>query len=244
MHDIQRLFAVLDATWPAARTHAHGPWTIRCGQDGGQRVSAAIGRPGIDTSQISSADIAEAVQQMHNLGQHPIFQIRPEQDQKLDDKLDEMGFAVRDPVLFYQIPLAELAQGKPVPVVQIWPPLAMACDIWQTAGIGAGRQAVMARAQGPKTVFLARKEDRPAGATFAAIDADIAMLHAIEVPEYARRKGAGRDMLHAAADWALANGATDLALVVTRANLAARALYDSLHMIPSGGYHYRVARPQ
>ena len=35
------LFAAIDATWPPATMTQAGPWTIREGKGGGQRVSAA-----------------------------------------------------------------------------------------------------------------------------------------------------------------------------------------------------------
>lgn len=243
MHDAARLYAALDATWPAAGLHEMGPWLIRKGERGGQRVSAAVVRDSANPADIAAAEIDAAKSEMLRLGQEPIFQIRPEWDAALDQRLAEMGYFIRDPVIFYQAPLTRLAQGLALPVLHIWPPLAMARDIWQTGGIGAERVAVMHRARGPKAAFLARKENRPAGAAFVAIDGDIAMLHAMELPGYARRKGAGKDMLRAAADWAASQHAETLALVVTRANLAARALYDSLQMTPTGGYHYRVAQP-
>jgi GNAT superfamily N-acetyltransferase len=46
--------------------------------------------------------------------------------------------------------------------------------------------------------------------------------------------------MRAAARWAEGNGATTLALAVTRANSAANALYASLGMVAAGHYHYRA----
>ena len=37
------LRAVMEATWPAVRTQAVGPWLIREGQGGGQRVMQHFG---------------------------------------------------------------------------------------------------------------------------------------------------------------------------------------------------------
>ena len=65
------LFATLDATWPAAGLTRLGPWTIREGRGGGQRVSAAPAdgpwQPG---------DIATAEAAMVALGQRPLFMLR------------------------------------------------------------------------------------------------------------------------------------------------------------------------
>jgi ribosomal protein S18 acetylase RimI-like enzyme len=48
-------------------------------------------------------------------------------------------------------------------------------------------------------------------------------------------------MMQHAATWAGRNGATHLALAVTRANAGANALYSSLGMEVVGQYHYRMA---
>ena len=65
-------------------------------------------------------------------------------------------------------------------------------------------------------------------------------VHAIAVRPALRRKGAGRQILAAAAQWAAEQGADRLALAVTQANSGAIALYTSLGMQPVGEYHYRI----
>lgn len=60
------LAEVTEATWPPAATHRHGPWLIREGQGGGQRVSAASA-----TGNWTEADIPTAEAAMRALGQPP-----------------------------------------------------------------------------------------------------------------------------------------------------------------------------
>jgi len=178
---------------------------------------------------------------MQALGQSPLFMIRPG-DETLDAALDGRGYRVNDPVVLYHAPVSTLTD-KPLELVTAfttYPPLAITNDLWQEAGIGAGRRAVMERAKGPKTTILARNKDQPAGAAFVAIYDSIAMIHAIEVPEAHRRQGVGANILRAAAHWAQDNGATDLTLAVTRANTGANALYTSKGMTVVGNYHYRI----
>ena len=68
--DIETLYGVIDATWaPAAMTQA-GPWTIREGQGGGQRVSAATAN-----GPVTEADLPQAEAAMRALGQTPLFGI-------------------------------------------------------------------------------------------------------------------------------------------------------------------------
>ncbi len=230
-----RLFEALDRTWPAAAQFQAGPWLIREGKQGGQRVSAAT-----PTSATAAQEISLAEAKMDALGQERLFQINPDRDGALDQALEAKGYVIRDPVLFYVAALSALGPAKSESVVMVWPPLAKSEEIWADGGIGPGRLRVMERVAGAKTSILARKDDHPAGTAFVAVDNEIAMIHAIEVPRNARRKGAATDMLNAAAGWAKRQGASNLALAVTRRNVAANGLYASLGMTPVGGYHYRA----
>lgn len=229
------LIAAMEATWPAATTTRHGPWTIRDGQGGGKRVSAATALPGWHPTDLPQAEAA-----MTALGQPPLFLIR-DGDTALDETLAGQGYRVVDPVIGYAAPLAALADVPPAPMTSFphWPPMAIAESLWAEGGIGPARLAVMQRVQAPKTAILGRANDRAAGAAFVAIHGNIAMLHALEVTPALRRQGSAHNILRAAALWAQQNGADTLTLVVTVANENARRLYASLGMQPVGQYHYR-----
>lgn len=229
------LAQVAEATWPPAATHRHGPWLIREGQGGGQRVSAAS--PAGDWT---SDDIPQAEAAMAALGQSPLFVIHP-QDVAVDAALAARGYAHHDPVVAYAAPTDALADPPPAFLTSFphWPPLAVAAQLWAEGGIGPGRLAVMDRVQGPKTAILGRSGDRAAGIAFTAIHGHVAMLHALEVAPDQRRKGCAHNILRAAALWARDHGATSLALLVTERNAAARALYTSLNFAVVGQYHYR-----
>lgn len=238
----QALLDVVDATWAPARMDRLGPWILREGAGGGQRVSAAsLLLPAADP--VTPADIAAAETAMRGFGQTPLFRIgETDGDHALDAMLDASGYRIGDRVVLYTLPTARLTD-RPVPPVSafdVWPPLAIMGALWQTAGIDAGRQAVMARTARPKTTILARQNDRPAGVAFVACDGNTAMIHALEVVPDLRRLGVGTNIMRKAAHWAQDNGATCLALAVTRANLSANALYSSLGMTVAGYYHYRI----
>jgi len=79
-----------------------------------------------------------------------------------------------------------------------------------------------------------------AGAAFVALSEGIAMLHALDVANAFRRRGLGRDMVRSAAHWAREAGASQLALLVTKANTPARALYTGMGFTLASAYHYRV----
>lgn len=236
MTEARRLLAVLEATWPPSSRSDLGPWTIRDGQGGGKRVSAATARdPG------AAEDIPRAEAAMRALGQTPLFMIR-EDDGALDAVLARRGYAILDATDAYAAPLDRL--DLPIPprlsAIPAWPPLAIQREIWAEAGIGPARLAVMDRAPFPKTTLLARMDDRAAGTAFVAVHDGMAMIHALDVAPPFRRRGLGRHMIAGAAGWARGQGARDLGLVVTAANAGAQALYASLGLALVGHYHYRT----
>jgi len=226
-------FAVLSATWPAAEVRRVGPWTLRRGDGGGQRVSAAsldgpLGPP------------APAEAAMRAWAQPPLFLVRPGQAD-LDAALAAAGYTVRDPTVFLAAPPAALAGGPGArAAIRCEAPLAVMRELWAAGGVGPGRLAVMARCPGPRVWLLGRAGDRPAGCAFVGLAGSVAMLHALHVAPAYRRRGLGAAMTRAAAGWAAAAGATRLALAVTEANAAALGLYHGLGFGPAGRYHYRV----
>ena len=225
------LAEVMEATWPPASRRGLGPFTLRDGAGGGKRVSAASLSGDFTEADLDAVEAAMAA---------PLMLIR-EADAALDAALDRRGWRVVDPVVAYAAPVAALtADLPPLAAFPHWPPLEIARSVWAEGGIGPARIAVMDRVPGPKVALLARTGDRPAGVAFVACHGPEAMLHALEVRPEHRRKGAGQSLLHAAANWAAAEGASRLSLVVTRQNAAARALYDRLGMRVVGQYHYRM----
>ena len=230
------LFDLLDRTWPAARMIEDGPWTLREGRGGGQRVSAATA-----TGPVVDADIDRAEASMRALGQRPLFMLRPG-DEALDGWLAARGYEVVDPVHMYGAPAADLSQDlPPTRAYPAWPPLAAQRDIWAEGGIGPARIAVMERATCARVTILGRSGNRPAGTVYLGAEGGLAMLHALETLTSARRRGVGRTLVHASATWAMGQSADWLTLAVTRANEPANALYRRMGMTVLTGYHYRRA---
>jgi ribosomal protein S18 acetylase RimI-like enzyme len=227
----EALVRIMEATWPPARTWMQGPFTLRDGQGGGQRVSAAS---------VSGAFTADELGRAEAAMTDPLFLIL-KGDDALDTALAVRGYRLHDPVVAYAAAVAALLGDlPPLSAFAHWPPLEIACTLWAEDGIGPARVAVMGRVVGPKTAILARHEDRPAGIAFAALSGTDAMVHAVEVRPALRRRGVGAILLRAAANWAAAQGADRLSLVVTERNLAARALYSRAGMQVVGQYHYRM----
>lgn len=232
----QKLYAVIEGTWPPSAKQALGPWAIRLDESGSSRVSAATAEQPVTDADIPQAEIA-----MREAKQVPLFMIREGED-VLDNDLAARGYTIKDPVNLYAAPVAQIAKRRPPPVTsfEVWPPLAAQVEIWAKGGIGKGRLAIMDRAREPKTTLLGRHNDRPAGTVFVGIAADCAMIHALEISSEHRRQGLAQHLTRAAAFWAQDNGAMFLSLVTTQANVGANALYSSLGMTLVGHYHYRT----
>lgn len=231
-----QIFKTLDATWPAAQYVHVDPWTVRVGLGGGKRVSAAT-----LNNNSNATNIKPAVDEIRKYGQHPLFMVRTE-DQMLDMTLSNLGYELIDPVTVFGIQPRKLALAlEPAVSLPCWPPLAVQRELWRMGGVDESRIAIMARAKQPKVSILGRSGDVPGGTAFAAVNSGIAMVHAIEVTVSERRKGVGRNLLHATANWALRQGAAWLTLAVTKSNEPANKLYRALGMEPLADYHYRQA---
>lgn len=230
-----KYYAVVEATWPTAAKRQLGPITLREGQGGGSRVSAAS----VEGS-ATEAEIEAAEQAMRAMGQDCLFMIRDGQDD-LDAQLGARGYLVKDPVNLWVCPIEKLMDVEipRVTTFALWSPLEIQREIWIAGGIGMARQAIMERASGPKAALLGRYDDKPAGAGFVAVHDGVAMVHALEILPHQRRRGMGVWMMRQAAFWAAENGATEMAVLCTKENAGANGLYASLGMTNGGQYHYR-----
>jgi len=230
----QHFLSAIDATWAPQSQIVQDNWCIRVGAGGGQRVSAA-------TALHADADIAVMSAAQRQLGQTPLVMVRGGED-ALDARLAEAEFVKHDPVQVLCIdPKAwPRAQDDAFKTTRNEHPLAIQEEIWAQDGIGPERLAVMARVDVPKCYLLGRDGDTPAGVAFVAVDGRVAMLHAFYVSKNAQGKGVGSRMMRDAADWAIAQGATALAVLVRDATPQARALYVKRGMEQVTRYHYRV----
>ena len=90
----QRLYEVINATWPTMAVEQYEGWNIRNGAGGGKRVSATT------LAQSALPDIGAAEAAMCRLGQQKIFMIR-DGEQVLDTRLEARGYRIIDPVTLY-----------------------------------------------------------------------------------------------------------------------------------------------
>lgn len=234
----ERLFEAVDQTWAPAERIKLGPWVIRRGDGGGQRVSAAS----LDGS-FSGANVDEAEAAMATLGQRPLFMVRA-QDTSLDATLGERDYEIVDPVLYFIGKSREIRRSDPqsLAAIQCDEPLEIMKEIWETGGINEKRISVMKRTPDPKTYILGRYDNQAIGCAFVACHREIAMLHALEVSKTVRRSGVARNILGKSAAWADDNGAEYFAAVTLGENLPAQKLFTSFDMQVVDSYHYRRKR--
>lgn len=230
------LFAAAEATWsPAAYIETDG-WTLRRGDGGGKRVSAATP---VHTGQVPDIEAAERA--MTDMNQPAIFMLRPG-DGALDQALDAKGYHIVDPVVIMQANAADVAAlpDDPLAAIECSAPLAVMADIWAAGGISEARLNVMRRSGRARVFMLGRAHDHAAGCLFAATDGDIAMVHALEVASDFRRAGAARQMVEKAAFWAVEQSATRIAALTVETNKASRALFGGMGFTDTTHYHYRM----
>lgn len=227
------LWQALEASWPAASQTLEGPFVWREGADGGSRVSAATTHAQPDAEALDKIE-----QRFAEANRDALFQIR-DGDDALDALLADRGYAVVDPTVCLTAPVDTFDAFNADVTYTSWPPVAAQKTIWQAGGIGMARLNVMDRVTIPKTTVLARDGEAPAGTAFVAVSGSVAVLHALEILTEHRRRGLARAVMSHAASWAKENGGTTLAVLVTRANAEALALYSSLGMHDVGHYHYR-----
>jgi len=233
----ERLYEVVDATWPAAEKLRQGPFVLRRGAGGGKRASSAT----LIDAVASVDDIEVAAEAMKEMAQAPLFMIR-EGDGDLDRTLEGLDYSVLDPVTLFAVPSANLAELDPkgLTAIRTSEPMAVMAEIWAEGGVTSPRLDVMRRVDRAKVCLMGRVDSHPTGVGFIAVDGDIGMVHALEVAKPARRKGLGLQMMGAAAAWALEQGAETFALVVLSENDAACGLYRKIGMVEVGKYHYRI----
>jgi len=233
----KEIMDVVSGTWPAAREFPCGPFILRDGKNGGKRASSAT----LENLNFTQTDIENAAVEMQKINQPPLFNIR-DGDEKLDSALAQMGYRSFDFVTLFAAPTKILAQHESNEMNAICAdePIAAMAEIWAAGNITPARIDVMRRTKGPKTYFLGRINDTPAGAAYVAVHKGIAMVHALEVLAAARRQGLGLQLMASAASWALKQQAKTFALAVVSSNQAACGLYKRLGMTEVGNYHYRI----
>ena len=218
--------------WPALERVDVDGWRLR--------ASAGVTRRANSALPLSDALPVEAVVDFYrSRGLPPAVQVS---DPRTDEVLAERGW-IRDvevDVLAGPVPLgpttAEVLDQPDAAWLEAW---------WQVDGRGGPAELDVARR------MLARIE-APAGCARVLLDGQVAAvgrgvvqegwlgIFSMGVMPGHRRRGLGRQVLHALGRWAAARGARSAYLQVMRGNTVARTLYASAQFTPAHTYHYRT----
>lgn len=229
-------WAASEICWPPLNKKNIGPWVIREGEGGGNRVSSTTAN-----DFFTKEDIFIAENHMQLLNQKNIFHIR-EKDLELDNILERLGYSLVDKTVVYGLKIAKMSSPcvPPMTAFNIWPPLRIMKDIWEIGGTTDSRISVMERCKVRKTAILGRIENKAAGCAFISEYKGIAILQALFVLPSYRRKGLARFLISESVKWVSYADSAYLALMTDKYNKEARGLYDSLGMKIIDKYHYRV----
>jgi GNAT superfamily N-acetyltransferase len=239
--------AVVDA-WPAADTEELDGWLLRATSGPTHRGnSISTLNPG---SQLELVERIERAERWYRArGLPPMFQVGPcVSPSDLDAVLEGRGYrkegeaacAVASPVEV----LAATKQGRFEASVA-----ARASDSWRGLAVSASRFAacpeallgVLSRLGTRCRYALARDaKGEPLACALGISSEDRLGVYAMLTLPVQRRKGASRALLHALAQSALAEGMSELYLLVELENVAARALYQASGFCDVYRYHYRV----
>ena len=228
------LAEAFEISWPASEYADAGGFRVGRGLGAGGRVSSARA---VGAWRGDHIDAAIAIHR--GWDQRPVFRVADD-DAALAGALESRGFRRETPTAVMATAtrtLTDIAIPS-VTTFTLWPPLAIQREIWAAGNIGPARQAVIERVAQPKTTILGRTSDRAAGAAFVAVHDRIAMVHCVEVLGAWRQRGLAGWMMRQAAFWADAQGASRLALAVSRPNMSAMALYRKLGFREVAGYGY------
>lgn len=190
------------------------------------------------------ATLAALEQQMRDHGQAPRFLIGPE-DAQLDQRLAAAGYLSADPATLFAAPASAVATERPpaISAFDVWAPLRIIDELWADEGLDPRQRAGMDHLPAPKTAVLGRVNDRVAGAAFAIIHGNTAIIQAFGVVPSQRRQRTAINMMRHAAFWALDHGADTVAALVPAHTPEAQSLCASLGMRDVGHYHYRICMP-
>jgi GNAT superfamily N-acetyltransferase len=216
----------MEATWPPLRKWRQGDWWLREGAGGGQRVSAA--------SPAGPRAVAELDQVIAAMDA-PLF-LLDAGERAVDQALAARGFVVHDPVVNLAADPLGMAGAA---VLSAWPAPKPVQMLWALGKIGPGRLAVMGRVQQTKAALWIEDQGEPIAVGFCGTTGDFAGVHSVFVASDRRGQGLGMALMQGIARWAADQGAQQMALAVTTANVPARQLYARLGMDEIGASHYR-----
>lgn len=229
--------------WPAVESvDIHG-WLWR-GSGGGSRRANSVLPLAFGGGDCEAAiDRIEALYRQHKLRCY--FQVSSiAQPPDLDRRLERRGYVFEEPVLLLAKHLASTPGADYSPDIAISSEPTPAWLEVYLATVDRVRQAAvpvtLARVPAQRAFFIVSRDGRPVASALCVVSPDgIAIVECVATVAALRRSGAAREVMSALETWAMAQGATTIALQVVESNAPARALYDARGYRLAGRYHYR-----
>ncbi len=166
----------------------------------------------------------------------------------LDTTLERLGYSIEAPVDVQTAWLAdvmaarperfdgdaEISQGPTEDWIALW------TQLFHRGDPATTRRAILNRIAPATAYVLVRMERQPAAVGMGVAEREWLGVFAMGTAPELRRRGAGRAVLSAIAEWGQKHGARRGYLQVEAKNEAAHALYESAGFETTYGYHYRT----
>jgi ribosomal protein S18 acetylase RimI-like enzyme len=242
--DIYRLEQVAVLGWPAPDTARLGGWLLRAADGWTGRANSVL--PLDPPDRPVDAAVTAVEQWYADRGLPPRFQLPLPLCADLDEVLDRRGWRAYNRTL---VRVADVAAVAGLPAAPGLPPATLQdrpTPDWLAAyhyrgGHGLPPVALQVMTAAADPVFASVPIDGTvAGIARAVVDEGWCGVTAVETVEAFRRRGVGRHLMVAVAQWAAGRGADRIYLQVAEENAAAQGMYDRLGFAVSHRYHYRT----
>lgn len=239
--EIRRLEEIGAKTWPARKTERRHGWLLSIDEGVTRRANSVL-PVGDDAGPAIGERIDEVERCYRGHGLDPCFKMtRAALPGDLDARLDRRGYRAEGHslVLTMAPPEPGPANGTMDLFAEATPEW-LACD-WPGHTDDERWISIVRRIAGPKAFALAHIDGMPAGSALANADAGWTCITAVHTLPAFRRRGVGRTLVMALAEWARPK-CSGIFLQVEADNEAALRLYASVGFTPAYDYHYRTLR--
>jgi ribosomal protein S18 acetylase RimI-like enzyme len=231
--------------FPSLRQIIYGDWLLRF-SDGFTRRANSI-NPRAERIDTLEQDIDRSAALFRHNGQPPIFRVPEICDQRIDARLESLGYTAEGGTLTLFGDLAE-ADLKADPAAEI---LAQPSREWfdtmavlqkRNASQNAAFERIATSIAIPAAFAGLREDGELTALTLGSVHDGLLCFESVVTSERHRGKGHARRLLASLNAWAVGLGAKGVCLQVEATNEAGRALYDRLGLKTMlYRYHYRRA---
>jgi N-acetylglutamate synthase len=226
--------------WPALREVVLGGWLLRFSEGLTRRGNSAN-----PLAPFGCPELAECQHLYRRLGLPTIFRVLSFGDPAIDQQLAEAGYTKEGEscVLFGKIDELQVVPDPDVRLVSL--ATAEWCAAMSALQNHTPEQApiyrrIVGQLAIPAAFALLPANGQPVSLAYGVIHRGLLCYESVISDRLQRRRGYGRRIIAALAEWAKQNGADGACLQVEASNLPGRALYDAIGLKRElYRYHYR-----